>query len=93
MRTKDFIWHDDTVTHIQKEHGVEPEEVEEVFTQRYLLIKAKYGRYNAMGYTINGRLLSVVFEYKGKGNIEIVTARDMSKKERKYFKKRWGGEV
>ncbi|MCD6506162.1 BrnT family toxin [Candidatus Poribacteria bacterium] len=51
-------------------------------------MKAKYGRYNALGRIFSGRLLSVIFEYKREGVIRVITARDMTRKEIGYFKRR-----
>ena len=91
MVIKDFEWDETNVSHIELKHGVTPEEVEELFTGRYTLLKARYGRYNALGYTLSGRLLSVIFEYKGEGIIRVITARDMTRKEIRYFKGRLRG--
>ena len=88
MQIKGFDWDEVNTSHIELRHGVKPEEAEEVFIQKYLLLKAKYGRYNALGYTLAGRLLSVIFEYQGKEIARILTARDMTKKEIRYFNRR-----
>jgi len=85
---KEFEWDEMNASHIELRHGITPEEVEEIFVQRYVLLKAKYGRYNALGRTFSGRLLSVIFEYKGEGVIRVITARDMTRKEIGYFKRR-----
>ena len=88
MQVKGFDWDEINISHIEFRHGVKPEEAEEVFVQKYVLLKAKYGRYNALGHTLTGRLLSVIFEYREKGIIRVITARDMAKKEIRYFKRR-----
>jgi len=85
---KGFEWDEVNISHIELQHGATPDEVEEVFAQKYVLLKAKYGRYNALGYTFSGRLLSIIFERKGEGIIRVITARDMTKREIRYFKRR-----
>ena len=91
MRIADFEWDEGNVSHIQVRHGVEPEEAEEeVFTTDYVLLRARYGRCNALGYTESGRLLSIFFEEKGKGRVRVITARDMEPNEVRYFKRQRG---
>ena len=91
MIIRDFEWDEVNVSHIELRHGITPEEVEEVFAQRYVLLKAKYGRYNALGRTLSGRYLSVIFEYKRGGIVRVITARDMTRKEIRYFRRRLEG--
>lgn len=88
MQIKEFDWDETNISHIELRHSIDPEEVEEIFAQKYVLLRAKYGRYNALGYTFSGRLLSIIFEYRGKGIARVITARDMTKKEMRYFKRR-----
>ena len=90
MRIRDFEWDDGNISHLQVRHGIEPDEAEEVFATRYVLLRARYGRYNALGYTDSGRLLSVIFEDRGSGLVRVVTARDMEPKEVRYFKRQRG---
>jgi uncharacterized DUF497 family protein len=90
MLIKGFEWDEVNVSHIELRHGVTPEEVEEVFVEKYALLKAKYGRYNALGYTFSGRLLSIIFEHRREGIIRVITARDMTRREIRYFKRRSG---
>ena len=87
MEIKSCQWDDWNVDHIAR-HGVEPEEVEQVFRHRPFIQKGKRGRYLAYGQTDAGRYLTVVFEYLGQNRADIVTARDMVRKERKRFRKR-----
>jgi len=44
--------------------------------------------YIALGLTASGRLLFVVFENLGKGVAGVITARDMTKKEIKIFRRK-----
>lgn len=83
-----FVWDDGNVEHIAK-HKVEPQEVEEVFEPGFYLRKSWSGRYLVLGRTAAGRYLTCVFE-RGKqpGSIRIITAREMSSGEQKFYR-RW----
>ncbi|MBF0318192.1 MAG: BrnT family toxin [Nitrospirae bacterium] len=71
-------------------HNVHRQECEEVFFNKPLSIREDTlhskveSRYAAFGKTSNGRLLFVVFIIRNK-KIRIISARDMSKKERKTY--------
>ena len=56
---------------IQAEHGVPPEDAEEVLLSNPIIRRARDGRYLAIG--LVNRYLTVVFEFE-KGAAEIVTA-------------------
>jgi uncharacterized DUF497 family protein len=87
MRIGRFEWDADNLIHIARHH-VSPDEIEEVFDQKYLLLRTKKGRYLALGETSAGRHLTVVFELMAKNkSIRAITARDMDYKERKYYRK------
>lgn len=88
MQINSFSWDEVNISHIELRHGIKPEEVEEIFARKYVLLKAKYGRYNVLGYALSGRLLSIIFEYQGKGVARVITARDMTGKEIRYFNRR-----
>lgn len=55
-----FRWDDGNVGHIER-HGLTPEEVEEVFAGDYKVRRTRQGRYIALGQTLDGRLILVVF--------------------------------
>lgn len=84
MKISRFEWDDGNVNHIAR-HGVEPNEVEEVFGNFPLYRKAKVNRLTACGQTDSGRYLFVVFERKPGGIIRVVTARDANLSERRYY--------
>ncbi|MGH7900639.1 MAG: hypothetical protein ACRENZ_02770 [Thermodesulfobacteriota bacterium] len=50
--------------------------------------KTKEGMYLAWGQAYNGRYLFIVFRYLGKGNIKVITARDMMDKDKKFYLRR-----
>ncbi len=87
MKIESFEWDENNEEHIAR-HGITPEEVEEVFFGKPLIYKSKYGRYMALGETIDGFFLSVIFEYLGKKEIRIVTARAMSNREQRLYRQK-----
>ncbi len=70
------------------------EEVEQVlFDQPHIRFVEKGHRegenlYAAYGQTVDGRWLIVFFVLKGKGQVLIISARDMDRKERQLYAKR-----
>lgn len=90
MRIKDFEWDDGNVLHIELGHGIKPEEAETVFAVNPLFRKTKKGHYVAMGPTLEGRYLTVVFELKVKSLARIITGWDMTRPEKGYWRKHKG---
>ena len=89
MKIEKISWDEETIDHISK-HSVSPEEVEEVLFNEIdspLIMRGKQGRYLAYGKTNGGRLLLVVWAFKYR-KTKIITARDMSKKEKQFYKRR-----
>jgi uncharacterized protein len=88
MKIYEFIWPEDRVAHIAQ-HGVRPEEVEEVCFGRALVQRTKSAGanpvYYVLGQTAAGRyLFCVVIQFPdGKGF--PVTARPMTRKEQRRF--------
>jgi hypothetical protein len=88
-KAKRFEWDSRNVNHIAR-HNVKPEEVEEVFLSRPLIRKARSGLKVAMGRTDAGHYLFVVFALKSSDVIRVITARDMSTSERRYYRRERG---
>jgi len=94
MRIDGFIWQEKIVDKLKWKHNLTTEEVEEVFQSKPKFIKKEKGKvegedlYNALGQTESGRYLTVFFIYKNRKEALIVTARDMNRKERRYYGKR-----
>ena len=90
MTIHDFIWPDDRVEHIAR-HGVTPDEVEEVCFRKSLVQRAKSeGKnpvYYVLGRTDAGRYLFCVVIRFPDGNGYPVTAREMTAKEKRRFRK------
>lgn len=94
MRIARLVMPPDRVRHIAK-HFVTPEEVEEaVYDDPGRVIQrlkaAEYDPrrmvYRLLGRTEAGRYLAVIFIYKGRGRAYLVTARDMTPAERRYYR-------
>lgn len=68
-------------------HGVTDEEAEETFFNRHKVSKSKFNRYALFGVTNSGRYLTIIFQRKPGNIVRIISARDMTDKERKYYKR------
>ena len=90
MKIRGFEWDDGNVLHIELGHGIRPEEAEEVFAVRPQFRKTKRGHYSAMGPTIDGRYLVIVFELKKDGIARVITGWDMSQVEKGYWRRHKG---
>ena len=86
MRITGFDWNDGNVEHVGR-HQVLPEEAEEVFLGKWAVRRARGGYYTALGKTLAGRYLFVVYSVLGEGTIRVITARDMSTQERKRYRR------
>lgn len=84
VRVKSLIWDDWNRNHIKK-HNVSEQEVEEVCRGVYKQQPAYNQRYLIFGRTNKGRQLTVVLARERKSRYYVVTARDMSPKERRMF--------
>ncbi|MBL7130291.1 MAG: BrnT family toxin [Candidatus Omnitrophica bacterium] len=90
MRILTFDWDEKNENHIAK-HGVAAFEIEEaILFCRPFYQKSRKGKYIAYAVTEEGRHLFMVFVIKGSGRIRVISARDMSEKEKRYYKKRKG---
>ncbi len=84
-----FAWDAGNIEKIWLKHKVSPAECEQVFFNQALLAPdLKYSqrekRYYVLGLTDDKRLLFVAFTVR-KNLIRVISARDMSKKERKIY--------
>ena len=89
MKIERISWDQETVDHISN-HLVSPEEVEEVLFNDMsmpLIMRGKQGKYLTYGKTNGGRFLLVVWAAKYR-KTKIISARDMSKKEKQFYKRR-----
>ena len=90
MRLYDVIWNAKFVSKIEEKHGVSPEEVEEVLFSSPHVRRAEKGKvkgehlYVAYGRTAEGRYLVVFFIHKPRATALPISAREMTRAERKY---------
>jgi uncharacterized DUF497 family protein len=88
------LWLDKFVDKIIKKHNVSPEEVEEVFSMDPTIRRLEGGHvkgedlFIAFGRTDSGRYLSVLFVLKKGKRALVISARDMTKGERKKYGKK-----
>ncbi len=94
MIIEGFIWFADIVDKIETKHRVTISEVEIAFTRKPVFNKIERGRvrredlYRALGQTDSGRYLTIFFIYKETHEALVISARDMTDKERKNYAKR-----
>ncbi len=88
-----IIWFSEVEEKISRKHNVQPREVEQVLNgEPYIRFMEPGHRpgenlYAAFGQTDGGRYLVVFYLHKGDDSALIVTARDMTPKERRYYGK------
>ncbi|TAK33531.1 MAG: BrnT family toxin [Chloroflexota bacterium] len=81
-------WDEATETHIARHH-VRYSEVADVCFGAHRLLHTRDGRFQLLGRTTAGRYLVVVVEETDQpGDFRIVTARDMTPAERRYFSRK-----
>lgn len=91
MYIRDFVWLFDIIEKLLVKHGVTQFEVEEVFINRPRIRFVQRGDrrgedlYSARGQTDTGRYLIVFFIHKSDSAALIISARDMSRSERRYY--------
>ena len=94
MRIKECIWRDKFVDKIIRKHNVYPKEVEEVFRNNPIVQQVENGcvrgedLYIAFGQSDSGRYLNILFIRKKDKHGLIISARDMTKRERKRYGKK-----
>jgi uncharacterized DUF497 family protein len=89
MRIENITWDQDTAEHISR-HAVSPEEVEEVLfndSDSPRIMRGKENRYLAYGKTSAGRFLLVVLIIADR-KTRIITARDMTDREKKFYRRK-----
>lgn len=88
---KGFEWDEANIQKNWERHKVSFIESEEIFFNEPLLVELDHdhskteNRYFALGKTDLERLLLIVFTLRG-DKIRVISARDMSKKERRYYR-------
>ena len=94
MIIEGFIWLTDIIDKLENKHGVAMSEVESVFVEIPVFNRIGRGHvrgedlYRALGQTDAGRYLTVFFIYKITREALVISAHDMTAKERKHYAKR-----
>lgn len=94
MKVNGVIWLRNTVDKLAWKHAVTTDEVEEIFNHapRFRFIEAgdveSEDLYAALGQTEAGRYLIVYFVHKATSEALIVSAREMTSKEKRAYGKR-----
>lgn len=86
-----FDWDEGNIDKNELKHGVSNKEIEQVFTHQPLVSKDlkhsnKETRFQALGETDQKRLLFISFTIRD-DKVRVISARDMSKKERVNYEK------
>ena len=92
-RATGFDWDDGNAPKVVSRHDVDPGECEQAFFVEHFAVKfdAKHAirelRWRALGRTLAGRRLYLVFTFRGTGGtlIRVIQARDMNRKERHEY--------
>ena len=91
-RITGFDWDDGNSRKSVRKHDVSQPEAEQVFFKDPLLVvpdvkhSAAEVRFHALGHTDEGRLLHITFTLREGGTlIRVISARDMSRKERTHY--------
>jgi len=91
MKIASFIWLEEIVQKLIWKHSVETEEVREIFLNnpRFRFIEKGHrieeNVYAAFGQTDGGRYLACYFVYKTDNRALVLSARDMTRAERKRY--------
>jgi uncharacterized protein len=94
LKITECLWLDEFVDKIIRKHNVFPEEVEDVFSTNPLIRRMESGHvkgedlFVGFGTTTSGRYLSVLFVRKTKKRALVISAREMTKAERKKYGKK-----
>jgi uncharacterized DUF497 family protein len=89
-----LIWLAEIVDKLDWKHHVQQEEVREIFRQqpKYRFVEKGHRRgenvYVAQGRTVAGRYLNVFFVYKADRRALILSARDMTRTERRRYEQK-----
>ena len=94
MKIIGYIWREDIIDKLAWKHNVAINEVVEIFASKPRIERLERGHrpgedlYLASGQTDTGRYIVVFFIHKANGQALIVTAREMTAKERRRYGKK-----
>ena len=83
---RQLIWDDWNVEHVSR-HNVVPNEVEYSLADEHaVFLRARHGRVMVLGKAEKRLIATVMNEQAAQGIFYVITARDMSKKERTFYR-------
>ena len=91
MKIKECLWLDKFVDKIIRKHNVSPEEVEQVLSKDPVIQRLEGGHvkgedlFIGFGRTDAGRYLSILMVLKKDKRALVISARDMTKRERRKY--------
>ena len=94
MRLNEVIWKEQFVVKLEEKHHVFTDEVEDVLFDKPFVRRIEKGRiqdedlYAAYGQTTSGRYLVVFFVYKRNIAALPISAREMTKSEKRYYERK-----
>lgn len=94
MNISGYIWREDVIDKLAWKHNLKASGIVELFENRPRVERVERGHrpgadlYTAFGRSDAGRYLIVFFIFKTDGRALIVTARDMTQRERRRYGKR-----
>ena len=84
VEARQLFWDNWNINHIKK-HKVKPEEVEQAIESKTKTLESYQKRLLVLGQTKSKRLLTVVLAPEKNNKYYLITARDMNRKERRYY--------
>jgi len=91
MHITGYIWREETIDKLAWKHDIRVNEVTDVFGNRPYFERLERGHrpnedlFLAAGQTRSGRYVIIFFVYKEDGRALIITAREMTKRERRRY--------
>ena len=80
---------------IESRHGIESSAIEELFSRRHVVLRGpvdRYGerRFTSLGQAAGGRYLFVIYTVHEPGTAKVITAREMTPREQRFYRKSQG---
>ena len=83
----EFDWDESNEIKLLERHHVSALEAEQCFANRHTRKRGRGGAYLLLGRTDVGRLLFLVYEQQAGGIVRVYSAREMTDKERRAFRR------
>ena len=93
MKITSIIWLENIVEKLEQKHNVRQSEIKELLDKKphFRFVEKGHRRgedvYSAMGQTESGRYLVVLFVHKKDNHALVISAREMTEKERKLYER------